>query len=549
MLHAAAKQTSFAMDEHENIFASGFAEVDKHVSFLTAFEDEDMGAEHSFLGPECSRDIASTHLGLGTFDLPKCFSIDNISCAFDDDEMTVDNVAATVVAGEQTKTELFGEALEPKGEKILHEDKCCQPAAGQHFMDSEYMDDASNIICFPSEDSHLQGTLALQSELMLLDGRACSTAAATESTSCQNSVSLDHMTVRELQDAFHSMFGRETAVIDKQWLKRRILFGLHNNNELDRPLNLTCCGSISQEKEDKSTVASGTESSENAFNSPKWMLDGGFKMDEKMKGSSSDSQTNYSSGASESDVSFHGKDENEVGGLVTGKRVHKPPRRYIEESSEFKSRSHPRRSSVSVKSPKNKVVDAKIHKQCEEEVNETAGSGNQIGSFDGACIQVPFGLPVEEEQAKGNTLCLRQDSDICPKTEHAAIPSEISDLPCPSAKSQTIVKDERVIRSNMQKGRRRRKHHMPWTLTEVMKLIEGVSHLGVGRWSKIKRLLFSSSKHRTSVDLKDKWRNLVKASCTQLRKKRKGLQVRKQLSHQAPESVLCRVKELASSCA
>lgn len=65
--------------------------VDKHVSFLTAFEDEDMGAEHSFLGPECGRDITSTHLGLGTFDLPKCFSIDNISCAFDDDEMTVDN--------------------------------------------------------------------------------------------------------------------------------------------------------------------------------------------------------------------------------------------------------------------------------------------------------------------------------------------------------------------------------------------------------------------------------------------------------------------------
>ncbi|XP_030526644.1 uncharacterized protein LOC115738224 [Rhodamnia argentea] len=548
MLHAAAKQASFAMDEHDNFFASGFAEVDKHVSFLTAFEDEDMGAEHSFLGPECGRDIASTHLSLGTFDLPKCFSIDNISCAFDDDVMTVDNVAATVVAGEQTKTELSCEMLEPKGEKILYEDKYCQPAAGQHFTDTEYMDDASKILCFPSEDSHLQGTLALQSELTVLNGRVCSTAAATESTSCQNSVSLDHMTVRELQDAFHSIFGRETVVIDKQWLKRRILFGLHNNFELDRPLNFTCCGSISHDKEDKSTVASGPESSENAPDSPKWMLDGGFKMDKKIKGSSSDSQTNYSSGASESDITFHGKEENEVGVLVTGKRVHKPPRRYIEESSEFKSRSHPRRSCISVKSPKSKVVDAKIPKQCEEEVNEAARSGHQIGSFDGACIQVPFGLPVEEGQAKGNTLCLRQDSDICPKTEHA-IPSERSDLLCPAAKLQSVMKDDRVIRSNMQKGRRRRKHHMPWTLSEVMKLIEGVSHLGVGRWSKIKRLLFSSSKHRTSVDLKDKWRNLVKASCTQLRKKRKGLQVRKQLSHQAPESVLCRVKELASSCA
>lgn len=278
-------------------------------------------------------------------------------------------------------------------------------------LDTEYMDDVSNIICFPSEESHLQGTLALQSELTVLDGRACSTAAAaTESTSCQNSVSLDHMTVPELQDAFHSIFGRETVVIDKQWLKHRILFGLHNNIELDRPLNFTCCGSISHEKEEKSTVASGTESSENAPSSPKWMLDGGFQMEEKIKGSSSDSQTNYSSGASESDVTFHGKEENEVGVLVTGKRVHKPPRRYIEESSEFKSRNHPRRSSVSVKSPKSKVVDAKIHKQREEEVNETARSGQQIGSFDGACIQVPFGLPVEEGQAKGNTLCLVRNS-------------------------------------------------------------------------------------------------------------------------------------------
>lgn len=279
-------------------------------------------------------------------------------------------------------------------------------------LGTEYMDDASNIICFPSEVSHLQGTLALQSELTVLDGRACSTAAATESTACQNSVSLDHMTVRELQDAFHSMFGRETVVIDKQWLKRRILFGLHNN-ELDRPLDFMCYGSISHEKEDKSTVASGTESSENAPNSPKWMLDGGFKMDEKIKGSNSDSQTNYSSGASESDVTFHGKEENEVGVLVTGKRVHKPPRRYIEESSEFKSRSHPRRSCVSVKSPKSKFVEAKIHKQREEEVNETDRSGHQVGSFDGACIQVPFGLPVEDGQAKGNTLGLVRNSLCC----------------------------------------------------------------------------------------------------------------------------------------
>lgn len=48
----------------------------------------------------------------------------------------------------------------------------------------------------------------------------------------------------------------------------------------------------------------------------------------------------------------------------------------------------------------------------------------------------------------------------------------------------------------------RRKHHRQWTLTEVMKLIEGVSQHGVGRWTEIKRHFFSSSNYRTSVDLK-----------------------------------------------
>ncbi|KAI5437126.1 hypothetical protein KIW84_023301, partial [Lathyrus oleraceus] len=57
-----------------------------------------------------------------------------------------------------------------------------------------------------------------------------------------------------------------------------------------------------------------------------------------------------------------------------------------------------------------------------------------------------------------------------------------------------------------------RKHHRAWTLAEVTKLIEGVSRCGPGRWSEIKRQSFSSYSHRTSVDLKDKWRNLLKAS-------------------------------------
>ncbi|EFJ16592.1 hypothetical protein SELMODRAFT_69727, partial [Selaginella moellendorffii] len=58
----------------------------------------------------------------------------------------------------------------------------------------------------------------------------------------------------------------------------------------------------------------------------------------------------------------------------------------------------------------------------------------------------------------------------------------------------------------------RRKHHRPWTLREVMALVDGVSRCGTGKWADIKRLAFSAIAYRTPVDLKDKWRNLLRAS-------------------------------------
>lgn len=41
-----------------------------------------------------------------------------------------------------------------------------------------------------------------------------------------------------------------------------------------------------------------------------------------------------------------------------------------------------------------------------------------------------------------------------------------------------------------------------WTLSEVMKLIDGIAQYGTGRWTDIKKLLFSSSAYRTPVDLR-----------------------------------------------
>ncbi|KAG6500109.1 uncharacterized protein LOC121996738 isoform X2 [Zingiber officinale] len=98
---------------------------------------------------------------------------------------------------------------------------------------------------------------------------------------------------------------------------------------------------------------------------------------------------------------------------------------------------------------------------------------------------------------------------------------------------------------NLKCGFRRKKHNKIWTLTEVMKLIEGVSHCGVGRWIEIKKYSFPAFAFRNSIDLKDKWRNLVKASNAGLHNRSQVGGCKRQVSQTVPECLLQRVRELS----
>lgn len=62
--------------------------------------------------------------------------------------------------------------------------------------------------------------------------------------------------------------------------------------------------------------------------------------------------------------------------------------------------------------------------------------------------------------------------------------------------------DDDRVRKRKSKIDDRRKNQRMWTISEVMKLIDGISQFGVGKWTDIKRLLFSSSSHRTPIDLR-----------------------------------------------
>ncbi|XP_047078488.1 telomere-binding protein 1-like [Lolium rigidum] len=56
-------------------------------------------------------------------------------------------------------------------------------------------------------------------------------------------------------------------------------------------------------------------------------------------------------------------------------------------------------------------------------------------------------------------------------------------------------------------GQRRKRR--PFSIPEVVSLVEAVEKLGFGRWKNVKYHAFGDNQERTYVDLKDKWKNLV----------------------------------------
>ncbi|KAJ9559147.1 hypothetical protein OSB04_013761 [Centaurea solstitialis] len=207
-------------------------------------------------------------------------------------------------------------------------------------------------------------------------------------------------------------------------------------------------------------------------------------------------------------------------GAVTHKRSRKPTKRYIDESSNLNLRNcKKRREAASVSKVKiSKIRRPKIQNDVEfKEKLPTA----EI-SF-GKAIQVPF-------ISQGPTECRKINSP--PPIENT---------------TESYSSDDSEMMTKSEPGGNPRKHHRLWSVSEVKKLIDGVAHFGVGKWTHIKKLLFSTSVHRTPVDLKDKWRNLLKASRALNGNSRiEDEQKRSQPWRPLPKSILCRVRELAS---
>lgn len=129
------------------------------------------------------------------------------------------------------------------------------------------------------------------------------------------------------------------------------------------------------------------------------------------------------------------------------------------------------------------------------------------------------------------------DASVAPSAPW--VPAVVPDTAMYNAASAAAAK-RRLLPS---RGGGRQKVHRPWTLPEVHALVEGVSHYGRGQWADIKSLqangVSAALAGRSAVDLKDKWRNLLRiAMLPVLYKRREATEV--------PQATLAKVRELAA---
>ncbi|KAG2728695.1 hypothetical protein I3760_01G216600 [Carya illinoinensis] len=459
--------------------------------------------------------------------------------------------------------------------------------------------------CFPSstfslKDDHINqfgdtGGCPKPPDKMMESGSSAAAVCAglnPDFSKLKGEICLDKLSIRELHEVFKATFGRETTVKDKLWLKRRISMGLTNSCDISTTMFTT--------KDNKLVKKGDAEGSKD--------VDGSFTHDPSVgtidvncKGSpsshgsqSEDHQIGSGKKLRNHNVELDSGSEQLHTEQRTAKRIRKPTKRYIE-LSEVDSRDNSQRL---MSSPKNAGLGQIAPRSFATPVRNVLSDGRtvvtRLDSLGGSGVHVPYVSRVRRSRPRKNVMALvkfnpsgmgmttklvkkalgvhssQTDEDIGTKVlkrksfvdqirqpyfaklekdmHHSVMSrSELGEnLRTTQADSSGDNSDDNVVTVPTAKGGMRRKHHRAWTLVEVMKLVEGVSKCGAGRWSDIKRLAFASYSYRTSVDLKDKWRNLLKASFAQAPPD-DVMNSRKPTSMLIPEPILERVRELAET--
>ncbi|CAL9179082.1 uncharacterized protein LOC135638565 isoform X1 [Musa acuminata AAA Group] len=407
-------------------------------------------------------------------------------------------------------------------------------------------------------------------------------------------ICLDNFSIRELQEAFRATFGRHTSVKDKLWLKRRIAMGLTNSCHVP-----TARFTIKDNKIILSDLKEPARLQQSTIEAESLSMDiHATNVSPQDIKTCLNNQMEFQqvSGKrlgvlpSNDDV----KDENIQMEQCAAKRMRKPTKRYIEELSDLETRECTAKSYYCVNSEQSqfpsKAQIMPFHGGTQRRLSSTRHE-----SLRGFSFQVPFVLRARRGQPRKNLMALMEyhpnaisrivktavmipvleedKENGSSSRETRSVPvqmlntnlsyvksvagEESVEMDCgtlnceelgPEHKKLDGIGDtacDNVPKQLAAKANVRRKHHRAWTLCEIRKLVDGVAKYGAGRWSEIRRLSFASYSYRTSVDLKDKWRNLLRASLVQCPTEKEANNYRKQTSIPIPASILSQVRELA----
>ncbi|XP_071741965.1 uncharacterized protein [Rutidosis leptorrhynchoides] len=385
-------------------------------------------------------------------------------------------------------------------------------------------------------------------------------------------ICLDNLTVRELQATFKTTLGKETNVKDKQWLKRKILMGLSSSCDVSATNHYI----VENNKVKKKGKIQELNNKDENLNEVSQTI--------QMEDDFSGNRKSVQSSMSKYHIAVEDDDNH------ASKRVRKPTKRYIE-VSESDSLEYSGRPVSSVKSSghgtRNRVRS--IH-NIQPVRRHFVTRHDSLGGFG---VKIPYVSRIRRGRPRENFMSLMKfqscgmgntskpvnkaldEQDRL--SDHEIENHELKTTPTTGWVQQPLIKeageheqyseqsgelnndsdeglvdsyseddsDDSILTVPTAKGGMRRKHHRPWTLNEVVKLVEGVSRYGAGRWSEIKKIAFATCSHRTSVDLKDKWRNLLRVSFTQLHADKEVQNSKKHASTPIPIPILLRVRELA----
>lgn len=220
---------------------------------------------------------------------------------------------------------------------------------------------------------------------------------------------LENLTIRELQEAFRVTFGRPTSVKDKQWLRRRLSIRLTNSSHVPSTVLAT---------KDRSEAKKSAKEAHHTADSPRCEEVDSQLVDQGVISSKDGAHDSSPSGHVEERIFLSGKrlrppgleNDPKGGGLrlevSAAKRIRKPTKRYIEESSDVEARECGGRLITPVTSSRESPTPSAKYR-----FTSTGSVDSKDPSFvvrkeflGGFGVQVPYALRVRRGRPRTNFL-------------------------------------------------------------------------------------------------------------------------------------------------